>query len=85
MRRPIRNNSSPGQTLFEPFMGSGTTPIAAETKGQACFGIELKPAYVDVAIERWQQFTGAAAVSVDTGETFAYLGAKRRDLSAFTV
>ena len=57
MRRPILNNSSPGQAVYEPFMGSGTTLIAAETTGRVCFGVELNPAYVDVAIERWQQFT----------------------------
>ena len=43
MRRPILNNSSPGQAVFEPFMGSGTTLIAAETTGRVCFGIELNP------------------------------------------
>ena len=62
MRRPILNNSSPGQAVYEPFMGSGTTLIAAETTGRVCFGIELNPAYVDVAVERWQQFTGKEAV-----------------------
>ncbi len=77
MRRPILNNSSPGQAVFEPFMGSGTTLIAAETTGRVCFGIELNPAYVDVAIERWQQFTGANAVLAETGETFADLKTKR--------
>ena len=58
MRRPILNNSSPGQAVYEPFMGSGTTLIAAETTGRVCLGIELNPAYVDVAVERWQRFTG---------------------------
>ena len=77
MRRPMLNNSSPGQAGFEPFMGSGTTLIAAETTGRVCFGIELNPAYIDVAIERWQQFTGANAVQADTGEIFADLKAKR--------
>ena len=77
MRCPILNNSSPGQAVFEPFMGSGTTLIAAETTGRVCFGIELNPAYVDVAIERWQQFTGASAVLAETKETFGDLKAKR--------
>ena len=77
MRRPMLNNSSPGQAVFEPFMGSGTTLIAAETTSRVCFGIELNPAYVDVAIERWQQFTSANAVLGETGETFADLKAKR--------
>jgi len=77
MRRPMLNNSNPGQAVFEPFMGSGTTLIAAQTTGRVCFGIELNPIYVDVAIERWQQFTGATAVLAETGETFADLKAKR--------
>ena len=51
MRRPIQNNSSPGQAIYEPFMGSGTTLIAAETTGRVCLGVELNPAYVDVALD----------------------------------
>ena len=77
MRRPILNNSSPGQAVFEPFRGSGTTLIAAETTGRVCFGIEMNPAYVDVAIKRRQQFTGSNAVLAEAGETFADLKAKR--------
>ena len=73
MCRPILNNSSPGQAVFEQFMASSTTLIAAETTGQICYGIELNPAYVDVAIERWQQFTGACAILADMGETFEEL------------
>ena len=70
MRRPIENNSSPGQAVYEPFMGSGTTLIAAEISGRVCFGIELNPAYVDVAVERWQNFTGEDAVLSGSDETF---------------
>ena len=70
MRRPILNNSSPGQAIYEPFMGSGTTLIATETTARVCFGIELNPAYVDVAVERWQQFTGEAAVLDEDGRSF---------------
>ena len=77
MRRPILNNSSPGQAVYEPFMGSGTTLIAAETTGRLCFGVELNPTYVDVAIERWQAFTGEEAVLKDSGETFAALKSQR--------
>jgi DNA modification methylase len=77
MRRPILNNSSPGQAVYEPFMGSGTTLIAAETTGRMCYGVELNPVYVDVAIERWQAFTGAEAVLSETGETFAALKSLR--------
>jgi DNA modification methylase len=70
MRRPILNNSSPGQAVNEPFMGSGTTLIAAQTTGRVCLGIELNPAYVDVAVERWQHFTGKYAVLSGSDETF---------------
>jgi DNA modification methylase len=77
MRRPILNNSSPGQAVFEPFMGSGTTLIAAETTGRVCYGVELNPAYVDVAIERWQTFTSKEAVLVASGETFGALKSQR--------
>jgi DNA modification methylase len=70
MRRPIENNSSPGQAVYEPFMGSGTTLIAAEMSGRVCHGIELNPAYVDVAVQRWQDFTGKSAVLEESGQSF---------------
>ena len=70
MRRPILNNSSPGQAVYEPFMGSGTTLIAAQTTGRVCLGIELNPAYVDVAVQRWQDFTGEVAVLDGEDRTF---------------
>jgi DNA modification methylase len=62
MKRPIENNSSPGQAVYEPFSGSGTTIIAAEMTGRACHAIELSPDYVDVAVKRWQDFAGKHAV-----------------------
>ena len=77
MRRPILNNSNPGQAVYEPFMGSGTTLIAAESTGRVCLGIELNPAYVDVAVERWQKFTGQEAVLETSGERFNDLKDKR--------
>jgi DNA modification methylase len=70
MKRPIENNSSPGQAVYEPFSGSGTTIIAGEMTGRSIHAIELNPAYVDVAVKRWQQFTGQEAVHAETGETF---------------
>ena len=77
MRRPILNNSSPGQAVYEPFMGSGTTLIAAETTGRACHGIELNPAYVDVAVERWQQLTGETATLEGDGRSFDEIADER--------
>lgn len=61
MRRPIENNSSPGQAVYEPFCGSGTTLIAAEMTGRICYAIEISPAYCDVIITRWENFTGRKA------------------------
>ena len=78
MRRPMLNNSSPGQAVYEPFMGSGTTLIAAETTGRVCYGIELNPAYVDVAVERWQVFTGQRAVLESSGQMFDELAGARK-------
>ena len=61
MKRPIENNSSPGQAVYDPFVGSGTTIIAAEMTGRTCHALEIDPAYCDVAVERWQNFTGKSA------------------------
>jgi DNA modification methylase len=77
MRRPIENNSSPGQAVYEPFSGSGTTIIAAAMTGRACHAIELAPAYVDVGVKRWQDFTGEAAVLDGDGRTFDQIAAER--------
>jgi DNA modification methylase len=77
MQRPIENNSSPGQAVYEPFSGSGTTIIACERTGRSCHAIELNEKYVDVAVERWEQFTGQTAVLESTGQTFAEVKAKR--------
>jgi DNA modification methylase len=70
MRRPIENNSKLGDAVYEPFSGSGTTIIAAEMTGRACHAIELDPAYVDVAVMRWQAFTGEKATLLADGRTF---------------
>ena len=61
MKRPIENNSSPGQAVYEPFAGSGTTIIAGEMTGRCIYAMELAPKYCDVAVERWQNFTGEQA------------------------
>jgi len=70
MQKPIENNSSPGQAIYEPFSGSGTTIIAGETTGRHVYAVELNPAYVDVAVVRWQNFTGQKAIHEATGKTF---------------
>lgn len=77
MKRPIENNSSPGQAVYEPFSGSGTTIIAGEMTGRHIYAIELNPAYVDVAIQRWQDFTGQQATLEATGQTYQDLKVER--------
>lgn len=61
MRRPMLNNSDPGDSVYDPFLGSGTTIIAAESTGRVCYGMELNPAYVDIIVKRWEEFTGKTA------------------------
>lgn len=60
----------PEGNVFEPFGGSGTTIIACEQTGRCCYAMELSPQYVDVAVKRWQAFTGQTAVLESTGEPF---------------
>jgi DNA modification methylase len=57
-RKPHPHNRSPGEAIYDPFIGSGTTLIAAQTTGRICLGLELDPAYVDVAVRRWMAFNG---------------------------
>lgn len=77
MRRPMLNNSEAGDIVYEPFLGSGTTLIAAESVGRVCYALELSPLYVDVAIRRWQAFTGKEATLSRTGQSFDAVATKR--------
>ena len=70
MRRPILNHTKPGELVYEPFLGSGTTLAAAEGTGRICYGLELDPKYVDVAVARWQGLTGKEATLETNGRTF---------------
>jgi len=65
-----------GDIVLDPFCGSGTTILAAERKGRRCDAIELDPAYVDIAIERWERMTGKKAVHAN-GKTFDEIRAER--------
>ena len=78
MRRPMLNNSRCGDAVFEPFGGSGSSIIAAETVGRRAFAMELSEAYCDVIVRRWQTFTGNVAVLEKTGATFAAMTERRR-------
>lgn len=64
MRRPMLNHDAP--EVYDPFLGSGTTIIAAESVGRRCFGLELEPKYCDVIVKRWENLTGKKAV-LDAG------------------
>jgi hypothetical protein len=62
---PIANHLRRGEAVYDPFLGSGTALVAAERLGRRCYALEIDPRYVQVAIERWQAFTGQTAVTVD--------------------
>jgi DNA modification methylase len=59
-----------GEIVLDPFLGSGTSLLAAERVGRVCRGIEIDPLYVDTAIRRWQAYTGEAAYDAVTGRSF---------------
>lgn len=77
MARPIRNHGSVGDIVYDPFLGSGTTLVAAQTEGRICYGMELDPAYVDVCVERYQDYTNSEAILDGDGRTFAEVKAER--------
>jgi DNA modification methylase len=63
MARPMRNHEA--ALIYDPFLGSGTTLIAAEQLGRKCYGMEISPAYCDVIVQRWENLTGKKAVLAD--------------------
>jgi DNA modification methylase len=67
----IMDCSARGDLVLDPFLGSGTTVLAAERTGRICYGIELDPGYVDIVIRRWQKFTKLDALHQANGQTFA--------------
>lgn len=76
----IRDCSRRGEIVLDPFMGSGTTILAAERVGRRGYGLEIDPLYVDVAIRRWQSFTGRDALLEATGQTFDEVMDRGRNL-----
>jgi DNA modification methylase len=66
-----------GDIVVDPFLGSGSTLLAADKTGRVCRGVELDPLYVDVILRRYEAATGEPAVLVETGETFEALAARR--------
>lgn len=68
--RPMRKHTKPGAVCYEPFSGSGSQIIAAEQLGRRCRAMELEPVFVDVAVRRWEKFTGKKADRI-AGNTVA--------------
>jgi DNA modification methylase len=73
----IKDCSRRNGIVLDPFLGSGTTVIAAERTGRRARGIEIDPCYIDVAIKRWQDYTGKAATLAATGQTFEEIADER--------
>jgi DNA modification methylase len=82
MRRPILNHTKRGEAVYDPFLGSGTTLMAAELTERICLGLELDPKYCDVIIQRWEEFTGKQATLEADGRTFEQLKAERLGVAA---
>ena len=82
MRKPILNHTKPGELVYDPFVGSGTTLAAAEVTGRVCCGLEIDPKYVDVVIERWQALSGEKATLEGDGRTFDAIAQDRMRLAA---
>jgi hypothetical protein len=82
MRKPILNHTKPGESVYDPFLGSGTTLAAAETTGRVCCGLELDPKYVDVVVERWQGLSGKKATLEGDGRSFDAIVKDRMRLAA---
>ena len=73
----IKDCSRRGGLVLDPFCGSGTILIAAERTGRKARALEIDPAYVDVAVRRWQTYTGKTAVLAASGETFEIIEEQR--------
>ena len=82
MRRPILNHTKPGEIIYDPFLGSGTTLAAAEITGRVCCGMELDPKYVDAVVARWEELSGGKAVLEGDGRTFEVIAQERRKEAA---
>jgi len=78
MRRPILNHTRPGEACYDPFLGSGSTLIAAMSTGRICYGMDLDAKYADMAVLRWQRFSGKQAVLDGDGRTFEEIARMRR-------
>jgi 16S rRNA G966 N2-methylase RsmD len=81
----IKDCSRRNGLVLDPFAGSGTVLIAAERTGRKARALEIDPHYVDVAVKRWQHYTGKTATLVSTGATFEEIAERRAGLTASTL
>src|SRR4051794_39676635 len=75
--RPIEFHTRPGDVVYEPFSGSGTQLIAAERTGRLCYALEQEPRYCDVAVARWESFSGEKAVQEPQHQRLHSTGGRR--------
>lgn len=73
----LLDTSARGEVVLDPFLGSGTTLIAAERTGRTCYGLEIDPLYVDTIIRRWQRYSGEIAMHAASGKSFDALANER--------
>jgi DNA modification methylase len=79
IERAVLNSSRRGETVLDPFAGSGSTLIACEKTGRRARLMEIEPCYCDVIIRRWEEFTGQEAILEASGATFAKTSAERTE------
>ena len=77
MRRPICNHTDRGGIVYDCFLGSGSTLIAAESAERICYGLDIDARYVDVVVQRWQKMTGRQATLGGEGRSFTEIAAER--------
>jgi DNA modification methylase len=77
MERVMKSSLPLGGLCLEPFNGSGSTLMGAEKTGRHCYAMELTPVYIDVTVQRWQEFTGKQAIHEASGKTFDELKAEK--------
>lgn len=77
IRDALLDVTIPGELVLDPFAGAGSTILAAERARRCCVATEIEPAYVDVAVRRWQAMTGEEAIHARTGQSFAAVAASR--------
>jgi len=78
MRRPMLNHTEEEEIIYDPFLGSGSTLIAAEQLKRICYGLEIEPKYVDMIVERWQKLRGKEAILEADGRGFEQIRTERR-------